>query len=184
MGSRLVRWPVAHGGRFLSRHSLKVHPMQTEPIDNGPDFRAMEAHVDAVLSARGYKLLRGKGSTSWIDPRSAPPSAAVRFKLCSVPNGIFNVPNSIFFGAREDWATCLGIAPTAIGPVSETVGPSSVVFRGNYVQNNPAGKRKIDSIIDQVQTVYDADGNTLETSPVPVSGDSGAVVMTQAWTWK
>ena len=52
------------------------------------------------------------------------------------------------------------------------------------MRNNPAGKRKIDSIIAQVQTVYDADGNAFETSPVPVSGDSGGVVVSQAWTWK
>ena len=155
--------------------------MQSEPIDNGPDFRALEAHADAVLSARGYRRLPGKGSTSWIDPRSGPPRAAIRFTLCSVPNGMFTVPDSIFFGAREDWAMRLGIAPTAIGPVSETLGPSAVVFRGNYVRNNAAGKRRIDSIIEQVQTVYDADGNALETSPVPVRGDSvGVVVVVQA----
>jgi hypothetical protein len=158
--------------------------MQTEPIDNGPDFRALEAHADAVLSARGYRLVRGQDWTSWIDPRSGPPRAAVRFTLGSVPNGLFNVPNSIFFGAREDWATCLGIAPTAIGPVSEPAGPSSVVFRGDYVRNTRAGKRKIDSIIEQLQTVYDADGHALETSPVPLRGDSGAVVVVQPWTWK
>ncbi len=75
----------------------------------------------------------------------------------------------------------LGIAPTAIGPVSETLGPSAVVFRGNYARNNAAGKRRIDSIIEQVQTVYDADGNALETSPVPVRGGSvGVVVVVQA----
>jgi hypothetical protein len=155
--------------------------MQSEPIDNGPDFRALEAHADAVLSARGYRRLPGKGSTSWIDPRSGPPRAAIRFTLCSVPNGMFAVPDSIFFGAREDWAMRLGIAPTAIGPVSETLGMSAVVFRGNHVRNNAAGKRRIDSTIEQVQTVYDADGNALETSPVPVRGDSvGVVVVVQA----
>jgi hypothetical protein len=62
------------------------------------------------------------------------------------------------------------------------VGPSSVVFRRDYVRNNPAGKRTIDSIIGQVQTVYDAEGHALETSPVPVSGDSGAVLVLLDWT--
>ncbi len=47
--------------------------MQSEPIDDGPDFRSLEVHADAVLSARGYRRLLGKGSTSWIDPRSGPP---------------------------------------------------------------------------------------------------------------
>jgi hypothetical protein len=90
------------------------------------------------------------------------------------------VPNSIFFGVREEWATCLGIAPGAINPARETVGPSSVVFRGAYVRNNPAGLRRINSIVEQVQTVYDADGNALETSPVPMNSGSGAVVV--VWT--
>jgi hypothetical protein len=152
--------------------------------DNGPDFRSLEAHADAILSARGYKIQQAKGSTSWIDPRSGGHRFAVRFTLCSVPNDVFNVPNSIFFGVREEWATCLGIALTAIGPVSETVDPSSVVFRGDYVRKNSAGKRKIDSIIQKVQTVYDADGNALETSPVPLNRLNGVVVVCQAWTWK
>jgi hypothetical protein len=156
--------------------------MHREPIDSGPDFSTLEAYADAVLSARGYQRVPGKDSTAWIDPRSGPPSAAVRFTLCSAPNGLFHVPDSIFFGVRQEWATCLGIAATAIGPVSEMVGPSSEVFRGDYVRNNSAGKRKIGSIIRQVQTVYDADGNALETSPVPVRGDSGAVVVIQVST--
>jgi hypothetical protein len=151
--------------------------MQSEPIDNSPDFCALAAHADAILSARGYRRLPKKGSTSWFDPRSGPLRAAIRFTLCSVPNGMFAVPDSIFFGAQEDWAMRLGIAPTAIGPVSEMLGPSAVVFRGNYVRNNAAGKRRIDSIIEQVQTVYDADSNAFETSPVPVRKDCVRMVV-------
>ena len=114
--------------------------MQTIPINNDPDFRALEAHANAGLTAKGYDSLARKGSTSWIDPRIKPADAAVRFKLCFFPNGIF-------FGAREDWAASLGITLTTLGSVSETVRPSTVVFRGDYVDNTPAGKRKIDSII-------------------------------------
>ena len=114
--------------------------MQTVPIANDPDFRALEAHADAVLTAKGYSSQLRKGSTSWIDPRIKPADAAVWFKLCFFPDGIW-------FGAREDWATSLGITLTAIGPTSETLRPSTVLFRGDYVQNTPAGKRKIDSIL-------------------------------------
>jgi hypothetical protein len=156
--------------------------MQTESTDSNPEFSTLEASADAVLSARGYQRVAGKDSTAWIDPRSGPPRTAIRFTLCSVPNDLFEVPDSIFFGVRQVWATCLGIAPTAIGPESETVAPSTEVFRGDYVRNIPAGKRKIDSIIQRVQTVYDADGNALETSPVPLRADSGALVVMEVST--
>lgn len=114
--------------------------MQTIPINNDPDFRALEAHADAGLTAKGYRSQPRKGSTSWIDPRIKPADAAVWFKLCFFPDGIW-------FGAREDWAASLGITLTNIGPTSEPVSPSTVLFRGDYVQNRPAGRRKIDAII-------------------------------------
>ena len=112
--------------------------MQTVPINNDPKFRALEGHANAGLSAKGYDSLARKGSTSWIDPRIKPADAAVRFKLCMLPNGIF-------FGAREECAVSVGINLATFGPVSEDVRPSSVKFRGDHVENTPAGKRKIDS---------------------------------------
>ncbi len=114
--------------------------MQTIPIDDDPDFRELEAHAQAGLSAKGYKLEPRKGSTSWIDPRIKPADAAVRFKLCFYPTGIF-------FGAREEWADDEGVSLTSIGSKTETVSPSPVRFRGEFIKNDAAGKRKIDSII-------------------------------------
>jgi hypothetical protein len=32
--------------------------------------------------------------------------------------------------------------------------------------------------------MFDADGNALETSPVPVNRINGVVVVCQAWTWQ
>jgi hypothetical protein len=114
--------------------------MQTRPINNDANFRALEAHANAVLSAKGYSLEPRKGSTSWIDSRIKPADAAVRFKLCFFPVGIF-------FGAREECANSLGIPLATIGSVSEPVSPSSVRFRGDYVKNNAAGRHRIDAII-------------------------------------
>lgn len=114
--------------------------MQTIPIDDDPTFRALERHAQAGLVAKGYASQARKGSTSWIDPRIKPADAAVRFKLCMFPDGIF-------FGAREEWAEELKVRLDTVGPEAETVRPSKVVFRGDYVEDTPAGRRKIDSII-------------------------------------
>ena len=129
-----------HSLALLTPVFRRVHPMQCIPVNDDADFRALEAHADAGLSAKGYKLEPRKGSTSWIDPRIKPADSAVRFKLCFYPNGTF-------FGAREEWATALGVSLASLGTVSETVRPSPVLFRGDYLENNAAGKRKIDSII-------------------------------------
>jgi hypothetical protein len=117
-----------------------VFDVQTIPINNDPDFRDLEAHADAQLAAKGHKLGAHKGSSSWTDQRIKPPDAAVRFKLAYFANGIF-------FGAREDLATQVGVALNSIGSTTETVLPSTVRFRGDFIQNDAAGKRKIDSII-------------------------------------
>lgn len=114
--------------------------MQTIPIDDDPDFRELEAHAETGLCAKGYKLEPRKGSSSWIDPRIRPADAAVRFKLCFYQSGIF-------FGAREEWANAEGITLASIGSRTETVSPSPVKFRGDFIRNDAAGKRKIDSII-------------------------------------
>jgi hypothetical protein len=117
--------------------------MRTIPIDNCVDFRALEAYANAALSAKGYALQPRKGSTSWTDPRIKPVDAAVRFKLCRYPRGIF-------FGARQEWAVSQGIPLVSIGSLSETVLPSPVLFRGDYVENDAAGRLRIGAIVDLV----------------------------------
>jgi|GEM_PF-6787870 len=113
---------------------------RTIPIDNDPDFRALEAHANAALSAKGYDSLARKGSTSWIDPRITPADAAVRFKLMMYEEGIF-------FGVREEWANALRIPLASIGSESRAPSPSKVEFRGEFIHNDAPGKRKIDAII-------------------------------------
>lgn len=113
---------------------------RTIPIATSVDFRALEAHANAGLTAKRFASLSRKGSTSWIDPTIKPADAAVRFKLMMYEDGIF-------FGAREEWAHSLGIALTTIGPESRAPMPSAVEFRGDFVENNAAGRRRIDAII-------------------------------------
>ncbi len=112
---------------------------RTIPIANDPDFRALEAYANAILTAKGYGPLARKGSTSWIDPRIKPADAAVRFKLMMYEDGIF-------FGAREEWADDLSISHAAIGSDSRAPMPSPVEFRGDFIRNDAAGRRKIDTI--------------------------------------
>jgi len=114
--------------------------MQTIPINDNPNFRVLEAHADAALRAKGFALKARKGSTSWTNQRIKPTDAAVCFKLANFSTGIF-------FGAREEWANTLGIPLETIGATTEPVRPSPVLFRGDYVQNNPAGRSRIDTII-------------------------------------
>jgi len=115
--------------------------VRTIPINGDPDFRALEAHANAGLSAKGYALAKPlQGSSSWTDPRITPTSAAVRFKLMMYEEGIF-------FGAREDWGNSLGIAQATMGSESRGPLPSKVEFRGDFVENNAAGRRRIDAII-------------------------------------
>src|SRR5437867_4030695 len=115
--------------------------MQTIPIDDDPDFRALEAHVNAQLTARGFALEQRKGSSSWIDRSAMPADAAVRFKLCFSLSGIL-------FAAREDWAHSLAISLDKLGSVSDrVVRLSPALFRGDYVKNNAAGRRRITEIL-------------------------------------
>jgi hypothetical protein len=115
--------------------------MQTIPINDDPNFRALEAHINAALSLKRFLLVPRKGSSSWIDKNIKPADAAVRFKLCFFPG------TNIFFGARKEWANQVPVQWGKIGIVCETVHPSPVLFRGDYVHNNAAGRRRIDAII-------------------------------------
>jgi hypothetical protein len=115
---------------------------RTIPINHNPDFRALEAHADARLTAKPdpLKLEPRKGSTSWTDPNVVPADAAVKYKLMMFKEGIF-------FGVREEWANDLGISLASIGSDSRAPLPSDVEFCGAFVKNDAAGRRKIDSII-------------------------------------
>ena len=108
---------------------LETRQMKTIPIDDDPDFRALEAHANAALKAKGFALEQKKGSSSWTDTRPKPVDAAVCFKLCMFREGFF-------FGAREEWLKKLKIAPTAVGSEVENALPSPVKFRGEYVKND------------------------------------------------
>lgn len=115
---------------------------QTLPIKGNANFLAMDAYMDSLLSAKGFKRLERKGSTSWIDPRITPADAAVRFKLC------FFGPNTIKFGVREEFVTDSGLTPATIGcPDSFTVLPSTVVFVGFTVTNDAPGRARIATAI-------------------------------------
>ncbi len=113
--------------------------MRTIPIDNDADYRALERYIDSILKPKGYKLEQRKGSSSWTDTRPKPTDAAVCFKLCMSEKGIF-------FGAREEWVKKLKIAPASVGTQLENPLPSTVDFRGEYVENDVAGKKWIDAI--------------------------------------
>jgi hypothetical protein len=138
--------------------------VRTIPINNDPDFRALEMHAERTLSARGYKREPRKGSTSWIDPRIRPVDAAVRFKLCMYADGIF-------FGARQEWANSLGLALKTVGHTSRAPSPSPVEFRGDFVENNAAGRRRIDAIIALLDEAQSSDKPAaVNAGPLSVEG--------------
>jgi hypothetical protein len=121
--------------------------MQTIPIDDDPDFRALEAHAQKRLLAKGYERRQGEpsdGSTSWrVDPR------LVCFKLCLYPDGPQGEARRIFFGAREDWAKAKGVSLNSVGSERAKVSPHHQKwFRGEYIENDTKGKHEIDRIID------------------------------------
>lgn len=115
---------------------------QTVPIRGDANFVALDAFMERLLSAKGYKRLERKGSTSWIDPRVTPADAAVRFKLC------YFGADDITFGVREEFVTDSGLTATTIGcPDSFTVQPSTVKFVGFTVTNDATGCTRLTTVL-------------------------------------
>lgn len=118
--------------------------MQTQPIDNNADYRAIEKHANTELLPKGYKHLPRKGSTFWEDARIKPKDSAVVWKLC------FFGPTNIVFGLRKEHAQRHNLLARINCPLTFTVDPSDVVFVGFKVENNPASFAAMKTLIDLV----------------------------------
>ena len=123
----------------ISDLSRFLEPVPLPRTQQRPRFRALEAHANARLTAK--LRLETKEQLDLVD-RSTDKACRCRRSLQAL---LF--PQEYLLRRREDWTTSLGITLTTLGPVSETVSPSTVLFRGDYLDNTPAGRRKIDALI-------------------------------------
>jgi hypothetical protein len=124
-----------------SCHPSEGHVIRTLPVGDNPAFRELQEYANSVLAAKGYKLLEKRGSGSWTDSLVKPVDSAVRFKLCNCARGFF-------FGAREEWASVLGVPFAKLGNQSLAFSPSAVLFRGGFLTNTPEGREYITRVVE------------------------------------
>jgi hypothetical protein len=100
-----------------------MRAIQTRPIDNDPDFLAVQDAVNRPLARFGFPLVRYKGSASWLAGVGHPSrTRETFFKLLYLGKGRFYV-----FGLRRDFAESVGKLKGVSWPIEFAVMPKTEV---------------------------------------------------------